>query len=268
MHRENERQIPGSGIILTGGSSGIGKAFIEYNNRLRNRPFLCNLSRRFPANFLHNENNFHLSCDVGERESLTNAVRELETRWLPQLPPGPLILLNNAGFGAYGPFPAPDLATHLNLIDVNIRAVVHLTGLLLPHLRERGGWVVNIASTAAFQPTPQLATYGASKSFLLHWTLALNDDLRGSGIRALAVCPGPTKSEFFRRAGLKEGARTGYSQTAEQVVEATWRAVRQGRSLLVCGGPNRLLAFLSRHLPLAWQAPLAGYALRRFRSPA
>ena len=90
------------------------------------------------------------------------------------------------------------------MIDLNVRAVVQLTGRLLPLLKARGGAIVNVASTAAFQPTPWMATYGATKAFVLNWSLALNQDLRGTGVRVLVVCPGTTETEFFKRAGRGE----------------------------------------------------------------
>ena len=96
----------------------------------------------------------------------------------------------------------------MEMLDVNIDAVVQLTAGMLPLMRVRGGAVVTVASTAAFQPTPYLAAYGASKAFVLHWSLALNEELRGTGVRALAVCPGPTATDFFHRAGLKQGLGT------------------------------------------------------------
>ncbi|MDP4694598.1 MAG: SDR family NAD(P)-dependent oxidoreductase, partial [Opitutales bacterium] len=107
------------------------------------------------------------------------------------------------GYGDYGRMPDLDIGKQLNMIDLNVRAVVDLTTRLLPQLLERGGAIVNIASTSAFQPTPFLATYGATKAFVLNWTLALNEDLRGTSVRALAICPGPTRSNFYKSAGFE-----------------------------------------------------------------
>src|SRR5207244_895627 len=106
-----------------------------------------------------------------------------------EAPTGRILLINNSGFGTFGRFPEAELAKQLEMIDVNTRAVVHLTGLLLPLLQARGGAIITICSTMSFQPTPYAATYGATKAFALHWSLALNEELRGSGVRALAVCP-------------------------------------------------------------------------------
>src|SRR5690606_7363430 len=102
------------------------------------------------------------------------------------------------GFGGYGTVETVGLHHQLSMVDLNVKAVIHLTALLLPDLRQRGGDIVNVGSTAAFQPTPYLATYGATKAFVFNWSLALGEELRGSGVRVLCLCPGPTESNFFR----------------------------------------------------------------------
>ena len=143
---------------------------------------------------------------------------------IDQSPEGKILLINNSGFGDYGKFDQLDNDKQLNMLDLNIRAVVDLTQRLMPKLLERGGVVLNVASTAAFQPTPYLATYGATKAFVLNWSLAINEDLRGTGVRAIAVCPGPTRSNFFQRAGFEtppmgNGPGKGMmDMTAEEVV--------------------------------------------------
>lgn len=152
------------------------------------------------------------------------------------------------------------------MVDVNIRAIVQLTGLLLPALRTRGGAVVTIASTAAFQPTPYAATYGASKAFVLHWTLALNEELRGSTVRALAVCPGPTRTRFFQTAGLRDGAVSpNMSMTSDEVVTLAMKALARGRAQVVTGWKNKIYAFAAAKLPKPFTARLGAKVLGRFR---
>src|SRR5690606_15585938 len=116
-----------------------------------------------------------------------------------EVPPGRILLINNAGFGFYGAFPEPDRSTLREMVAVNVGAVVDLTARLLPLLEARGGAIVTVASIAAFAPTAYMATYGASKAFLVNWSLALSEELRGRGVATLAVCPGPTATEFHRR---------------------------------------------------------------------
>lgn len=226
----------------------------------------CNLSRRNPDIKTVSLKLHHIRIDLSEQEKIAGAVEEVK-RWLSEeVPTGRVLLINNSGFGGYGIFPEPNIDHQLEMMDVNMRAVIELTGRLLPTLRDRGGAVINVASTAAFQPTAWMAVYGATKAFVLHWSLALNEELRGSGVRALAVCPGPTATEFFRRAGLQEGSvADALSMPSEQVVRLSLKALASGRSQVVTGWTNRLgVAFITK-LPKPMAAWLASKLLARFR---
>lgn len=253
-------------IVVTGGSSGIGKSFVQLCSKLNEGLIFCNLSRRDPGAIISDKRLNHFACDVSEPaeiEAAASRVIELVAR---EAPAGRVLLINNSGFGTYGGFPEPNLEQQLEMLDVNIRGLVHLTGLLLPLLKERGGAIINVASTAAFQPTPYMAAYGASKAFVLHWSLALNEELRGSGVRALAVCPGPTATNFFRRAGLKQGSVADtLSMSCEEVVFASLRALGAERSQIVTGWKNKITAFLSSKLPKPIAARIAAMVLARFR---
>jgi short-subunit dehydrogenase len=136
--------------------------------------------------------------------------------------------------------------------------MLELTGRLLPTLKARGGAIINIASTAAFQPTPLLATYGASKAFVLHWSLALREELKRSGVQVLAVCPGPTSTSFGARAGVgADSVPGGVGHGPDDVVKMSLRALAARRAVVVCGWRNRILATLSSLLPKTWTAALA-----------
>ena len=251
---------------MTGGSSGIGKSFIELCGTLRPELVFCNLSRTAPVIKSSQLKLSHIGCDLSDAAAVkrgAEAVREWLSR---EAPAGRVLLINNSGFGAYGSFPEPNLSHQLELLDVNIRALVELTGRLLPELKRRGGVVMNVASTAAFQPTPYMATYGASKAFVLHWTLALDAELKGSGVRAIAVCPGPTKTEFFRRAGLKKGSvGEGLSMSAEAVAEAALRAMGSGKSLVVTGWKNKVSAMVGGMAPKRVATWVAEKVVGRYR---
>lgn len=254
-----------SSVVVTGGSSGLGKSFIELAAKLNPELVICNLSRRKPAINLPELNLRHFPCDLShsdEVEAVSTRIVEYLTQTVPS---GRVLLINNSGFGAYGHFPEPNLPHQLEMLDVNIRAVVHLTGLLLPWLKSRGGAIMTIASTAAFQPTPYLAAYGASKAFVLHWSLALNEELRGSGVHALAVCPGPTATEFFQRAGLQQENLDAFRMTAESVVTQSFHALATGRSQVVTGWPNKFSAFVASKLPKPLAARAARVVLARAR---
>lgn len=179
-----------------------------------------------------------------------------------EVPAGRILLINNSGIGSFGPFPKPNLERELALLDLNVRAVVHLTGLLLPLLRARGGAILNLSSTVAFQPTPFAATYGASKAFILHWTHALNVELRGTGVNALAVCPGTTSTEFFRSAAAGDVAtRSALTMSPDDVARAAYSALASGRSQVVPGWANKLYTFAASKLPKAVGARIAGRVL-------
>jgi short-subunit dehydrogenase len=260
---------PFSALIITGGSSGIGQSFIELCQKLKPELAICNLSRRRPDMIGSKLKLRHLTCDLALPGQIEAALPELEAFLHEEGGTGRILLVNNSGFGLYGLFPEPALDQQLEMVDVNVRAVVHLTGRLLPALRKRGGAVVTIASTAAFQPTPYLAVYGATKAFVLHWSLALNEELRGSGVRTLAVCPGPTGTRFFERAGLQQGSVPGVlSQTGEEVVRESLRALGRGRSQVVSGWKNWLGAAFSSRVPKPLAARVGAMFLKRWRLDA
>jgi uncharacterized protein len=208
----------------------------------------------------------HIECDLADPEQFGWAIAEVTHFLAIQVREGGILLVNNSGFGVYGEFPGEDAKQQLGMIDVNVRAVVELTAALLPILKYRGGVIVTVASTAAFQPTPFLATYGATKAFVLHWSLALNEELRGTSVRTLAVCPGPTSTSFFQRAGLSEGAVPNmFGETSEKVVLTTLRAIAAGKSMVVSGWKNKLMTAFVTHFPKPLVSRLAGIAIGHYR---
>jgi len=262
----SEALQPFSSVVITGGSSGIGKSFIELCAKLKPDLFFCNLSRRAPAINNFGERLNHFAADLSRPAYVERAAREVTEFLGRKVPVGRVLLINNSGFGTMGAFPEPDLAKQTEMIDVNVRAVVHLTGLLLPLLRARGGAIMNVASTAEFQPTPSMATYGATKAFVLHWSHALNDELRGSGVRAIALCPGTTRTEFFKTAGLKAGNRAdSMAMSTDEVVLTALRALGAGRSQVVTGLRNKLAAFAASPVPKAFATRVCGFVLAGYR---
>jgi short-subunit dehydrogenase len=247
-----------SAVILTGGSSGIGKSFIKLMEKVQPSLVICNLSRRSPDMFSTELKLRHVPCDFSREGDILQGVGSVVSILDREVPEGRVLLINNSGYGSFGRFLEADLGNELGMIDVNIRAMVELTGRLLPTLKARGGAIINIASTAAFQPTPLLATYGASKAFVLHWSLALREELKGSGVHVLAVCPGPTATGFGTRAGVKsDSVPGGVGHGPDDVVKISLRALAARRAVVVCGWKNRILAAFSALLPKTWTAALA-----------
>ena len=166
------------------------------------------------------------------------------------------LLINNAGFGDYGAFSDRPLDKQIAMVQLNVTAVVELTGLFLPQMQQRGdGAIMNISSIAAFQPIPYMSVYAATKAFILNYTEALwaeNKD-KDNNVRILAVCPGPTKSEFYNRADFPDSATGLNNMTmaeSEKVVKESLRALEKGQSTIVAGGfANQIIVNLPRFVP-------------------
>ncbi len=176
-------------------------------------------------------------------------------------------LVNNAGFGVYGPFATNDADAELRMIQVNLVALVDLTKRLLGGMLERRrGWIMNVASTAAFQPGPLMAVYYASKSFVLSFSEALACELEGSGVTVTALCPGPTATGFQTGADMKASrlVRSRLMMDSPSVARAGYAGLMRGRTLVIPGLTNRLMARSVRFMPRR----IVTRAVRRFMSPA
>lgn len=163
------------------------------------------------------------------------------------------VVVNNAGFGAVGSVADLSLEKQLDMVQVNVAALVHLTRLFLPAMlsRSRGG-ILNVGSTAAFQPGPHLAVYYASKAFVLSFTEALAEEVAGSGLHVTCLCPGPTATEFAQVAQLEKSVMFKFPVASSQSVAlAGYRAFRRGRVVVVPGTLNRIGAFSVRLVPRA-----------------
>src|SRR5712691_11914160 len=164
------------------------------------------------------------------------------------------VLVNNAGSGTHGPFAAVDLDRQLRMLRLNVLALTHLTGLVLPGMvARRNGRILNVASTAAFQPGPLMAVYYASKAYVLHFTEALREELRGRGVSVTALCPGPTATGFQKAAAM-EGARlvrAGATMDSPSVARAGYEGLMRDRALVIPGARNRSLALAVRLMPRA-----------------
>jgi short-subunit dehydrogenase len=175
-------------------------------------------------------------------------------------------LVNNAGFGSYGAFAATALERELAMLRVNIVALTHLTKLLLPAMLERRrGYVLNVASTAAFQPGPFMAVYYASKAYVLHWSEALAEEVRGSGVVVTALCPGPTRTNFQTGAKMETArlVRGSLMMEPEPVARAGYAGLLRGRRVVIPGARNRFMARAVRLLPRS----LVPRLVRRFQEP-
>ncbi len=165
----------------------------------------------------------------------------------------PDVLINNAGFGAHGPFEGIGAEETHRMVTLNVTALTDLTRALLPGMRARGrGQILNVASTASFQPGPFMATYYATKAYVLSLSEALHDELRGTGVTVTCLCPGPTQTGFADRAGIAKlyvGRMNTLMPDARTVSEAGIRAMQRGERLVIPGLANRLGTLGARVLP-------------------
>lgn len=164
----------------------------------------------------------------------------------------PEVLVNNAGFGLFGKHADTDLADEQQLIDLNITALTRLTKQLLPAMLARGrGRILNVASTAAFQPGPYMAVYFASKAYVLSYSEALAEELRGTGVSVTALCPGPTASGFQDRAAMQDSAmvKSKSLPSAQSVARFGVQALMRGRTVAIAGWMNWLMAQSVRFTP-------------------
>lgn len=165
------------------------------------------------------------------------------------------VLVNNAGFGSQGPFHQERLSSQLQMIRVNVEALTHLTGLFLPEMVRRGsGGILQVASTAAFQPGPHMAVYYATKAYVLHFAEAIREEVRRAGVTVTALCPGPVPTAFQERAEMEDVALARGAVpmlSAERVAEAGYRGLVRGEGVVIPGTLNRLGATAVRFVPRA-----------------
>ena len=163
-------------------------------------------------------------------------------------------LINNAGFGLWGRFEKLDAARQREMIDLNIGALTELCAAVVPGMiRRRSGEILNVASTAAFQPGPGMAVYFATKAFVLSFTEALHEEMARHGIKVSALCPGPTATEFGEVAGFKSnGAVSAMTAGSAAVVAAGLTGLERNRAVVIPGIANKFGAQGHRFLPRAW----------------
>ncbi len=174
------------------------------------------------------------------------------------------VLINNAGFGLLGPFWELDLQQQIEMIHLNIAALTELTRLYMPSfVARRRGRVLNVASTAAFQPGPLMAVYYATKAYVVSFSEAIHNEGRDHGVTVTCLCPGPTQTEFQKRAGAGNARlfSSGHVMSSEAVARIGWDALTAGKPLAIAGRLNAVMAFLTRFAPLQLTASMA----RRFQ---
>jgi short-subunit dehydrogenase len=251
-------ELNGQTVLITGASSGIGAAYArEFAARgadlvlvARSEDTMRRLAEDLRA--AHGGR-----VDVVPVDLAVPGAADLVAERVAVLGIDVDLLVNNAGFGMHGDFADADAGRITAQIQLNCVALVDLSRRFLPGMMaRRRGAIINVASTAAFQPLPHMAVYGATKAFVLSFSEALYAEAKPAGVKVLAICPGATRTPFFDVAG--EDAAVGRKRTPEQVVATTLSALRAGRPSRVDGRANALLAVLTRWAPRRLVIALAG----------
>jgi hypothetical protein len=249
-----------SNILITGASRGIGLAlaekFAQEGHDLvlvsRDLEKLQSLKSRLEKEFGSSIKVF--SCDLSRRENIEKFLAELDSQNIEVD-----ILVNNAGFGDYGLFTELERDKQLELIDLNISALVFLSHYFAKKFTSstsgRSKKILNVASIAGFTPGPLMASYFASKAFVVSFSKALACELKKFGIQVSCLCPGPTHSDFAKRAGIDNKLAFQFGMSASSVAEITYKELFAGKTIIISGLQNQALVALMKILPhkiLAW----------------
>lgn len=243
--------------LITGASKGIGKEFAvslakrKYNLLLiaRSESLLKELAEELQKKYGVSVN--YKAIDL----SAANAANDIIS-WCKTGGYDVNVLINNAGYGLHGAFEKVSLTEQLNMMELNMNCMVQLTHLALPLLRKYQGksYVMNIASTAAYQSVPYLGVYSATKSFVLSFTRAIRQELKGSNISVTCLSPGAVETNFMERAGMDKVKKIAkqadkFNMQADVVAEFGINAMLKGKAEVVPGFANRIGAFANRLLP-------------------
>lgn len=250
--------------LITGASSGIGAAFARKFATLGRNVFLVSRSEEKLITICNELGRMsgiraqYFAIDLAEPDAPARLFEETTRRELEID-----MLINNAGFGSMGHFGKLDRERELEMIELNVRALVDLTYRFLAPMREKKqGTIINVASTAGFQPVPFMATYAATKAFVLSFSEALWEENRPLGVHVMALCPGVTETNFFEASRMDRPPLRG-SQTPEEVVETALRGLKRNKSSVISGLPNLLTVQAVRLLPRSLVLRIAGKALRQ-----
>ena len=254
--------------MITGASSGFGAAFAR-KLAAEGHDVVLVARRGQPMEELaqdveerHGVEAIVLPKDLGRPDAAADVVENLRQRHHDRID----VLINSAGFTQFGRFAELPEDDTIELLQVNIVTLVHLTRLVLPGMLERRtGIVVNLSSNAAFLPGPLMANYYASKAFVLDFSVALSEEVKGSGVTVTALCPGPTATGFQARAAMEDSKLVAGKKlpSAEEVVEWGWGVAKAGKPFAVHTARWKAFAFGSRLMPKSMAARLAMNAQAR-----
>lgn len=258
MVSNNERRR--NTALVTGASSGIGREFarllaehghdvVLVARRTTRLEELANeLQQRYAVQATV------VAMDLSETNAAQEIYSEVRRRGIEID-----VLVNNAGFNVYGPFVQTDLENEMRMIEVNIKALVALTKLAVRGMVERGfGRILNLGSTGSFAPAPLDSLYAASKAFVLSFSEAIAEELKGTGVTVTVLCPGPTQTEFAARAGMSDTKIfSGRLMSVQQVASIGYRALMRGQTTVVTGLANKIQIWSMRFAPRSFVRRIA-----------
>jgi len=242
--------------LITGASAGLGLEFARQLSSKGHRLVLAARRKdRLDALVAELGNARAVEIDLSEPGSTAALMSDLQEAG-EQVD----ILVNNAGFGLRGPFAERDAARQREMIDLNCGALTELCRAVAPAMLERrSGAILNVASTAAFQPGPWMAVYFATKAYVLSFTEALHEELKPHGVKVSALCPGPTRTEFGAVAGFQSlGQFDRLSMEAGPVVRVGLDGLENNRAVVIPGTTNRIGAWSTRFAPRSFVRRVAG----------
>lgn len=265
MANEEPFRYRGATALVTGASSGFGAAFAEQLAALgadlllvaRSAGVLEEQASRLSEHYGVSVR--PMPTDLADHLSRSELVAQLESLKVD-------LLVNNAGIGSHGPFVELPVEREIGQVELNCAAVVELARAVLPGMLERRrGGIINMASTAAYQPTPTMATYGATKAFVLSFSVALAEECRGTGVRVLAFSPGPVQTGFGGATGDSVFASAYFARAPrpEQIVPLALEALDRGRTTAVPGLANRLGTVGSQLAPRTFTARMSKLVINR-----
>ncbi|HOC07045.1 MAG TPA: SDR family oxidoreductase [Bacillota bacterium] len=250
--------------VVTGASRGIGYELSRllardgYNLILiaRNEELLGQVARELEAEF--NIKAYVLAQNLSDAMAGDQIAARIKELNLPIH-----ILVNNAGFGCQGPFSKSNSVSNLEMILTNTVALTRLTQIFIPELVANKGKILNTSSQAAFQPVPYFAVYAATKAYVLSFSQALAEELKPKGVTVTALCPGVTKTDFIRRAGMEDTrAAQGKLISSRAVAEIGYRGMLGGKTVVVPGIKEKVMTAAGRVAPRRLVAKIAGSLMR------
>lgn len=242
--------------LVTGASSGIGECFVRqlaghHHNLVlvaRSEAKLKALAEELSTKYAIKAE--AIALDLSESGGAQKLVEMLKDRDIEID-----LLINNAGFGAQGEFWKVSLEKQEQILRLNVHTLLELTHLLLPPMvAKRAGGIINVSSTASFQPLPYTSVYAASKAFVTSFSTGLAEELRPYSIKVVTLCPGTTETNFFKAGEYKTHRLRGGFQAPEEVAEAGLRQLNRGSGLVLSRNMDKAMIFAERFLPRSWVA--------------